>query len=80
MAQLNDLSRSLVLLEQHSTWVAVIEMSQSSWLAAGIVPGIEASGSKKARARSRGAAAASASLAGRGSQGPPGSHPHRGGF
>ena len=32
MAQLNDLSRSLVPLEPHGTLVAVIEMSQSSWL------------------------------------------------
>ena len=47
MAQLNDLSRSLVLLEQHSTLVAVIEMSQSSWLVAGIVPGIERQPAKK---------------------------------
>ena len=41
MAQLNDLSRSLTSLEQDSTIIAVIEMSQSSWLVAGIVPGIE---------------------------------------
>src|SRR5258707_14506854 len=41
MSQLNDLSRSLTSLEQHSTIIAVIEMSQSSWLVAGIVPGIE---------------------------------------
>ena len=47
MVQLNELSRSLVLLEQHSTLVAVIEMSQSSWLAAGIVPGIERQPAKK---------------------------------
>jgi hypothetical protein len=39
--QLNDLSRSLVALEQDATLIAVIEMSQSSWLVAGIVPGIE---------------------------------------
>ena len=39
--QLNDLSRSLTSLEQDSTIIAVIEMSQSSWLVAGIVPGIE---------------------------------------
>jgi transposase len=37
----NDLSRSLNCLEQDSTIIAVIEMSQSSWLVAGIVPGIE---------------------------------------
>jgi transposase len=41
MPQPNDLSRSLVVLEQDSTLVAVIEMSQSSWLVAGVVPGIE---------------------------------------
>ena len=38
--QLDDLSRSLTPLEQDSTIIAVIEMSQSSWLVAGIVPGI----------------------------------------
>lgn len=37
----NDLSRSVIVLEQDCTLVAVIEMSQSSWLVAGIVPGIE---------------------------------------
>jgi transposase len=41
MSQLNDLRRSLTSLEQDSTIIAVIEMSQSSWLVAGIVPGIE---------------------------------------
>jgi transposase len=41
MSQPNDLSRSLTSLEQDSTIIAVIEMSQSSWLVAGIVPGIE---------------------------------------
>ena len=41
MPQPNDLSRSLATLEQDSTLIAVIEMSQSSWLVAGIVPGIE---------------------------------------
>ena len=39
--QLDDLSRSLTPLEQDSTIIAVIEMSQASWLVAGIVPGIE---------------------------------------
>src|SRR5690349_5847882 len=39
--QLDDLSRSLTPLQQDSTVVAVIEMSQASWLVAGIVPGIE---------------------------------------
>src|SRR6266699_3768864 len=36
------LSRSLVTLEQDATLIAVIEMGQSSWLVAGIVPGVEA--------------------------------------
>lgn len=40
MRQPNDLSRSLVSLDQDSTLVAVIEMGQASWLVAGIVPGI----------------------------------------
>jgi transposase len=38
--QLNDLSRSLVALEQDATLIALIEMGQSSWLVAGLVPGI----------------------------------------
>ena len=41
MSELNDLSRSLISLEQDKTIIAVIEMSQSSWLVAGIIPGIE---------------------------------------
>jgi transposase len=40
MPQPNDLSRSLVAFQQDSTLVAVVEMSRSSWLVAGIVPGI----------------------------------------
>jgi hypothetical protein len=32
MPQPNDLSRSLVGLDQDSTIIAVVEMSQSSWL------------------------------------------------
>src|SRR5271169_188774 len=41
MQTLNDLSRSLTPLDPDGTLIAVIEMSQSSWLVAGIVPGIE---------------------------------------
>jgi len=41
MPELNGLSRSLVNLEQDSTLIAVIDMSLSSWLVAGIVPGVE---------------------------------------
>src|ERR1700687_1323086 len=43
----NDLSRSLVALDQNSTIIAVIEMSQSSWLVAGVLPGIERQPLKK---------------------------------
>ena len=41
MPQPNDLSRSLTALDENSTLIAVIEMSQTSWLVAGIVPGVE---------------------------------------
>src|SRR3974377_1273 len=37
----NDLSRCLDPLDMDATVIAVIEMSQSSWLVAGIVPGVE---------------------------------------
>ena len=41
MPQSNDLSRSLVALDQDSTLIAVIEMGQASWLVAGILPGVQ---------------------------------------
>jgi len=47
MPHVNDSSRSLVTFEQDATLVAVIEMSQSSWLVAGTVPGIERQPRKK---------------------------------
>jgi transposase len=47
MQKLNDLSRSLTHLEPDGTLIAVIEMSQSSWLVAGIVPGVERQPLKK---------------------------------
>ena len=47
MPQPNDLSRSLTAFDQDTTLIAVIEMSQSSWLVAGIVPGIERQPLKK---------------------------------
>src|SRR3954451_23804557 len=40
MPQLNDLSRSPIALNQDDTLIAVIDMSRSSCLVAGIVPGI----------------------------------------
>jgi len=43
MPQPNDLSRSLVALDQNSTIIAVIEMSQSSWLVAACFPALSVS-------------------------------------
>jgi transposase len=47
MPQQNDLSRSLTSFEQATTLVAVIELSLSSWLIAGTIPGIERQPLKK---------------------------------
>jgi len=47
MPQPNDQSRSLAALDQDSTLIAVIEISQSSWLVAGMVPGINRQPLKK---------------------------------
>ena len=47
MPQPNDLSRSLAALDETSTLIAVIEMSQSSWLVAAIIPGVERQPVKK---------------------------------
>src|SRR4051812_30237820 len=41
MPRPNDSRRSLIPLEQESTLIAVVELSRSSWLVAGIVPGLE---------------------------------------
>src|SRR6266849_3886629 len=41
MQKPNDLNQSRIVLKQDSTLIAVIEMSLSSWLVAGIVPGVE---------------------------------------
>jgi transposase len=47
MQMLNDLSRSLKPLDPDGTLIAVIELSLSSWLVAGIVPGVERQPLKK---------------------------------
>jgi transposase len=47
MSKPNDLSRSLLPFDQRRTLVAVIEMSQSSWLVSGIVPEIDRQPLKK---------------------------------
>ena len=41
MPPANDLSRCLAPLEPENTIIAVIEMSRTSWLVAGIIPGLE---------------------------------------
>ena len=50
MPQPNDLSRSLTALDQDGTLIAVVEMSQSSWLVGAIIPGIERCPAKKLEA------------------------------
>jgi len=47
MPQSNDLSRSFTALNQDNTLIIVIEMGQSSWLVAGMVPGIKRQPLKK---------------------------------
>jgi len=47
MLQSNDLSRPFTALNQDSSLIVVIEMSQSSWLVAGMIPGIERQPLKK---------------------------------
>src|SRR5471030_1680500 len=47
MQKLNDLSRCLTALELDVKLIAVIEMSLSSWLVAGVVPGVERQPLKK---------------------------------
>ena len=41
MTQVDDLSRSLVTFDQETSLIVVVEMSQSSWLAAGMIPGVD---------------------------------------
>ena len=43
----DDLSRSLVALDQHTTLIAAIELSLASWLVGGIVPGLSREPLKK---------------------------------
>lgn len=40
MKPVDDLSRSLVAFDQESAVVAVIELSNASWLVAGTLPGV----------------------------------------
>jgi transposase len=43
----DDLSRSLVALDQNNTLIAVVELSSSTWLVGGMIPGIERDPLKK---------------------------------
>ena len=47
MQKLNDLNQSRPVLKQDNTLIAVVEMSLSNWLVAGIVPGVERQPLKK---------------------------------
>jgi transposase len=47
MSQAFEASRSLTALEHNSTIIAVIEMSQSTWLVAAVVPGVKRQPLKK---------------------------------
>ena len=47
MLQVNDLSRSLAAFDPISTLVVVVEMSKTSWLVSGVVPGVERQPLKK---------------------------------
>jgi transposase len=45
--KLNELGRCLTVLDMDRTLIAVVEMSQSSWLVGGLVPGVERQPLKK---------------------------------
>ena len=47
MTQVDDLSRSLTLFDQGASLIVVVELSEASWLVAGLVPGIDRQPLKK---------------------------------
>ncbi len=47
MTQVDDLSRSLAAFDQSTNLVVVVEMSEASWLVAGLVPGVDRQPLKK---------------------------------
>jgi len=47
MAQVDDLSRSLAAFDQNTSLAVVVEMSEASWLVAGLVPGVDRQPLKK---------------------------------
>jgi hypothetical protein len=47
MTQVDDLSRSLAAFDQNTSLVVVVEMSEASWLVAGLVAGLDRQPLKK---------------------------------
>jgi transposase len=47
MTQVDDLSRCLTAFDQNTSLIVVVEMSESSWLVAGMVPGVDRQPLKK---------------------------------
>ncbi len=47
MTQVDDLSRSLDAFDQNTSLVVVVEMSEASWLVAGLVPDVDRQPLKK---------------------------------
>ena len=47
MTQVDDLSRSLAVFEQNTSLIVVVELSEASWLVAGLVPGVACQPLKK---------------------------------
>ncbi len=47
MRQFDDLSRSLAAFDQNTTLTVVVELSEASWLVAGLVPGVDRQPLKK---------------------------------
>ncbi len=41
MTQVDDLSRSLAVFDLNTSLIVVVEMSEASWLSAGLVPGVD---------------------------------------
>jgi transposase len=63
MAKVDDLSRSLIPLDQGSTLICVVELSRSSWPVAGMVPGVERQPFEEVGAGCIGAAAGDRAMA-----------------
>ena len=40
MTQVDDLNRSLAVFDQNTSLIVVVELSEASWLVAGLIPGV----------------------------------------